>query len=126
MSTRPRQLHVSADPAPGLHSTDTLEAIYWWTPTLGPTASIAAAHLADHAQNKPSVPIDVDVLRTLLGLGQLGDRMWRTLDRLERFDIIRFHSTDTITIRTRLPALSARQLDRLPDHLCAAYRLLAV
>ena len=123
---RPTQLHVAVDDAPGQHRTDSLEAIWWWTPTLGPTAAIAAAHLAQHAKNHPGTPVPVVDLRALLGLGDLSDRFWKTLDRLERFGVIRFYSTNTLTIRTELPHLDQVQLSRLPAHLAAAYQTLEV
>ena len=123
MPSRPDRLHISPDPTPGPHRTNSLETIYWWTPFLGPTASIAAAHISQHAQSQPHAPITVDDLRTMLGLGQLRDRMWRTLDRLERFDVIRFHSTDAITVRTHLRALDSWQVEQLPSNLAVAYRL---
>ena len=118
---RPTLLHVAVDDAPGAHRTDSLEAIWWWTPTLGPTPIIAAAHLANHAATNPATPLVVAELQTLLGIGGISDRFWRTLDRLERFDIIRFWSTDSLTIRTELPALNKSQLSRLPTRLAFAY-----
>ena len=40
----------------------------------------------------------------------------------DRFRVARFVSTDTLTIRLWLPALSVRQLARLPEAMAAAYR----
>lgn len=122
MPARPDHIHVSPDPTPGPHRTDSLETICWWTPFLGPTATIAATHLCQHAQSKPHVPIDVNDLRTMLGLGDLGGRVWRALDRLEQFGAIKFHSTDTITVRTYLGPLGPKELAKLPGHFADAYR----
>jgi hypothetical protein len=44
-----------------------------------------------------------------------------SLDRLDRFALIRFHATDVVTIRLWLPQLTARQLDRLPSALAETY-----
>ncbi len=119
--TKPNRLHLAADTSPGAHRTDSLDAIYWWTPTLGPTAAIAAAHLAAHSRHHSMTAIQVADLRAMLGLGQLTDRFWRTLDRLERYGVIAWHSTDMLTVRTELPELSERQLEGLPPVARAAY-----
>ncbi len=120
---RPTLLHVAVDDAPGAHRTDSLEAIWWWTPTLGPTATLAAVHLAGHAIHNPATAVDVNELRTMLGLGRASDRFWRTMDRLETFHVITWHSTNVVSVRVQLPALSSKQLDKLPERAALAYRL---
>jgi predicted transcriptional regulator len=120
--SRPAHLYLHPDPHPGAHPTDSDEALWWWTPTLGPSATILAHHLTYYATTQPGTPISTDDLAILIGLGRLGSKLRDTLARLERFGVITFHSTDTITIRTQLPALSDRQLDRLPPRFAAVYR----
>ncbi len=121
--TRPQQFHVAADLRPGAHPTDTMDTLYWWTPTLGPTATLAAVHLAGHAIHNPATAVDVNELRVMLGLGRASDRFWRTMDRLEMFHVITWHSTNVMSVRLQLPALSSKQLDKLPERAALAYRL---
>jgi hypothetical protein len=61
-------------------------------------------------------------LARMIGLAGNRSKLWVSLERLDRFHVARFVSTDTLTIRLWLPALSARQLDRLPEPMAAAYR----
>jgi hypothetical protein len=44
-----------------------------------------------------------------------------SLDRLDRFALATFVATDTLTIRSWLPALTDRQLARLPHAMAVAY-----
>lgn len=119
--TKPTHLFINPDPRPGTHDTNTLDAIIWWTPTLGPTATIAAAHLANHAINQPRTPLAIADLQTMLGVTEVAGRCWRAINRLERFGMLTWHSTNTITIRTQLPSLRPKQLARLPEVAVAVY-----
>lgn len=119
--SKPTHLFINPDPRPGAHETNTLDAIIWWTPTLGPTATIAAVHLANHAINQPLTPLAITDLQAMLGVTELAGRCWRAINRLERFGIITWHSTDTLTLRTKLPALRPNQLERLPAIAVAVY-----
>jgi hypothetical protein len=49
-------------------------------------------------------------------------RLWLSIDRLHRFRVATFVSTDTLTIRLWLPALTERQLAHLPASMAAAYQ----
>lgn len=123
--TRPQRFFVAPNLSPGEHSTRSLDDMLWWTPTLGPTATLAAVQLSNHAATNPATPIDAADLRSMLGLGNVADRFWRTIDRLEMFHVITWQSTDVVTIRTHLPALSPRQIARLPERAALAYQLSA-
>ena len=61
----------------------------------------------------------------MVGLAGNRSKLWVSLDRLHRFHVATFVSTDTLTIRLWLPALSDRQLARLPEPMATAYRTTA-
>lgn len=42
-------------------------------------------------------------------------KLWQNLERLHRFHVTTFAGTDNLTVRLSLPALTDRQLARLPD-----------
>jgi hypothetical protein len=58
----------------------------------------------------------------MVGLAGNRSKLWVSLERLHRFHVTTFVSTDTMTVRLWLPALTERQLARLPDALAIAYR----
>ena len=119
--TRPTHLRVVADPAPGVHPTDS-DDVLWWLPILGPTATWLAYLLARHAAHQPDMCWDTATLARTLGLADSESKLWASLDRLDRFGVARFVATDTLTVRLWLPALTERHLHRLPEPLAAAYR----
>jgi hypothetical protein len=111
---------VIADHTPGPHRTDS-DDIFWWLPVIGPTARRRGVHL------RPSHTWS----RVVLANGESGPhgRSGRqpfqaviSLERLHRFGVTTFVSTDTLTVRLRLPAPSDRQLARLPEAMAVAYR----
>jgi hypothetical protein len=119
-TTRPTTVRVIADHTPGPHRTDS-DDLWWWLPIIGPTASALAYLFARHAATaEASWPTD-DLAR-MVGLAGNRSRLWLSLDRLHRFRVATFVSTDTLTIRLWLPALSDRQLAHLPAAMVAAYR----
>jgi hypothetical protein len=119
-TTRPSVVHVIADHTSGPHRTDS-DDILWWLPVIGPTASALAFIFARHtAQAESCWPTD-DLAR-MVGLAGNRSKLWVSLDRLHRFGVTTFVSTDTLTVRLWLPALSDRQLARLPDAMAMAYR----
>ena len=69
----------------------------WYTPSIG-TIGMAMAHrFARHATDGPSLWTIEDIALTF-GIGNSAARVWRSLDRLDRFGII--HRTgDRITVR---------------------------
>jgi hypothetical protein len=58
----------------------------------------------------------------MTGLGASRSRLWVSLERLHRFHVTTFVSTDTLTVRLWLPALTDRQLAHLPEAMALAYR----
>ena len=117
---RPDRLIVIADHIPGAHVTDS-EDIFWWLPVIGPGAGFLAFLLARHARHADTT-WSIDDLARLVGLGGSHSSLWQRLDRLERFELVTFVSTDVATIRLELPVLREGQLARLPESLALAYR----
>ena len=117
---RPQHLHVCADTTPGVHETNSVE-IEWWLPVIGPTASVLAQVLARHTP-KGGARWDTTALAQRIGLAGNRSKLWQSLNRLEMFGVAQFHSTDVLTIRLWLPALTNRQLERLPADMAATYR----
>ena len=76
--------------APGAVRTDTDDALVWYTPSIG-TIGIAMAHrFARHATDGPSLWTIEDLALTF-GIGNSAARVWRSLDRLDRFGTIVLH-----------------------------------
>ncbi len=120
-SARPELLRVSGDPAPGPHRVDS-DDMWWWLPWLGPTATLLAHLLARHATDTGAgVTWRTDDLARRVGLGQNRSKLWASLERLDGFDVARFHAPSVMTVRLHMPELSSRQLARLPDDLARDY-----
>ena len=117
---RPDHITVIADHTPGEHATDS-DDFWWWLPVLGPSSSLLAFLLSRHA-NHGDRRWDIAELAATIGLAGSTGTLWRTLERLNMFGVLTFVSTDVATIRLQLPALQARQLNRLPASLADAYR----
>ena len=123
----PDEITVVAWPDPvvdevaGAIPTASVDALIWWTPTVGPTGILMAHRFATYAADGPSTWPMVDVAQTF-GLGHALSRVTHTLDRLERFGLISRHG-GTVAVRLMLPPLSERQLVRLPAYLADAYLL---
>ena len=116
---RPDVLHVCADTTPGAHRTDS-DDIYWWLPIIGPTATVLAHTLARHSPAGGARWRTIDLAQRV-GLAGNRSKLWVSLNRLDQFGVAHFHATDVLTIRISLPALSPRQLDRLPADMAATY-----
>jgi hypothetical protein len=117
--TRPQTIHVCRDTTPGTHRTDSDE-IAWWLPLIGPTPTVLA-HLFSRTTPTTGATWQTDTLARTVGLGGGLRQLWSSLDRLAMFRVATFHSADVLTIRTELPALTDRQLERLPDDLATEY-----
>jgi hypothetical protein len=120
-TTRPNLVRVTADHAPGVHRTDSDDLWAWWLPVIGPTASAVAFLFARQAAHADACWPTEDLAR-MVGLAGHRSKLWQTLDRLHRFHVTTFVSTDTLTVRLWLPALTDRQLARLPEALVLVYR----
>ena len=119
-TVRPEALHVCTDTTPGVHRTDS-DDIFWWLPIIGPTATVLAHTLAGHSP-AGGATWNTSELAQRVGLSRNRSKLWDSLNRLDQFGVAQFHATDVLTIRIWLPALSPRQLDRLPAPMATAYR----
>jgi len=106
---------------PESHPTATNETLVWWTPMLGPTATLMAHRLAGYLVHNEQVQFTLGDLARTFGMGQSLTRVRTGLARLERFGITRSHG-DTVYLRTALPPLTRRQIDQLPPYLADLYR----
>jgi hypothetical protein len=118
-TTRPDVLIVTGDHTPGVHQADS-DDIWWWLPIIGPTATVLAYNLARYARHA-DIEWPTEALARRVGLGGSTAALWRSLERLDSFHVAQFHSVDVLSIRLSLPALSQRQITRLPDDLANAY-----
>ncbi|MGE3446675.1 MAG: hypothetical protein AB7H92_03730 [Microbacteriaceae bacterium] len=110
---------LTVEQAPGAMATDSDDALVWYTPSVG-TIGMAMAHrFARHAHDGPSTWTIEDIARTF-GIGPSPARVLRSLDRLERFGIIR-RIGDAVHVRLWLAPLTFRQRCQLPAYLAAAY-----
>ncbi|MGE3836110.1 MAG: hypothetical protein AB7H43_15200 [Acidimicrobiia bacterium] len=108
----------TVEQAPGALRTDSDDALVWYTPSVG-TIGMAMAHrFARHAIDGPSTWTVEDIARTF-GIGLSPARVLRSLERLERFGIVRRHG-HTVHVRLWLAPLTFRQRCQLPAYLAAA------
>ena len=95
----------------------------YWLPILGPSCLLIARRLVSWLEAEPDgFEISKTALASSLGLGTGVGRsapIVRTLARLADFGLA--HVDDSYAVRAMFPALSARQITRLPDHLAAAH-----
>ena len=91
----------------------------FWLGVLGPSAVWLLRHLADRLDAEPD-GLDLDVVATGRAIG-LGSRsmtsLSHTVGRLATFGQARFEGADTLAVRRRLPPLSRRQVEHLPEPL---------
>ena len=119
-TVRPDHLYERADTAPGAHRIASGEAA-WWLPRPGPTAIVLAATLV-HYTPPEGACWDATALAQRIGLAGNRSKLWASLNRLDQFHVAQFHATDVVTVRLWLPALTERQLTRLPDDMAEEYR----
>jgi len=118
-TARPDVVHVCADTTPGEHRTDS-DDIHWWLPVIGPTATVLAHTLARHSP-AGGATWNTSELTQRVGLSGNRSKLWDSLNRLDQFGVAHFHATDVFTIRLSLPALTPRQIERLPSDMATAY-----
>ena len=96
----------------------------YWLSILGPSATLLLRRLANGLDAKPEgFELDPGRWALELGLGAKGGRhgpFWRSVDRICRFKTAQ-RNGETLTVRRRLPPLTARQVERLPEHLRRAH-----
>jgi hypothetical protein len=110
---------VESDPRS--HRTAASETLLWWTPVLGPTATLMAHRFATVLAHQPRLQITSDDLARTFGMGNSNGRVRTTIARLERFDVATTHA-NSIYLRTSLGPLSNRHLDQLPAYLRDLYQ----
>jgi len=93
---------------------------YFWLGTLGPTTAWLMRRLARIATRHPDgVAVDLAELATSLGLGWESGRanpLIRSFDRLVMFGLAK-PLTESLLVRTAVPPLNMKQIERLAPHL---------
>jgi hypothetical protein len=133
--TRRRQLALSPEHAltivawrdelvekhPDSIATHSDEMLVWWTPILGPSATLMAHHLALLTRNGGTHTFAQPELAQTFGLGVTSGRLHAVLERLHRFGVT--HVEDhTIAVRLAMPPMSVRFQRQLPGYLALAYQ----
>ena len=102
------------------HATSSIETLMWWTPILGPTATLMVHRFAGYVARGGEVQFSYGDLARTLGLGSSTRRAQAAVDRLARFRIVTV-TDDIVQVRTMLPPLTRRQLAQLPPYLAELY-----
>lgn len=96
----------------------------YWLSILGPSATLLLRRLAAGLEAKPDgFDLDPGLWALELGLGNRGGKhgpFWRSIDRACRFGMAQ-RNGEVLAVRRKLPPLTARQIDRLPNHLRRAH-----
>lgn len=96
----------------------------FWLPVLGPSCLLLVRRLAADLERLPDgFAVDCATWARELGIGMKGGRhgpFWRALERACRFGAAR-RAGPRLTVRRRLPPLTARQVERLPESLRVAH-----
>ena len=95
-----------------------------WLPVLGPTSVLLLRRMPVLWRDDPAVGVPVDELSTALGLGHGTGRhspVWRTIDRLARFNFAYRVTDNQIDVYTEVPPLNTRHLAMLPASVGAAH-----
>ena len=88
-----------------------------WLPILGPTSVLLLRRMPVLWKNDPAIGVPVDELAFVLGLGHGTGRhspVWRTVDRLARFNFAYRVKDNQVDVYTEVPPLNARHLASLP------------
>ena len=105
---------------PESHPTASIDTLVWWTPILGPTATLVAHRFAGYVARGHQVEFRLDDLARTFGMGESLTRVRAVLLRLERFRVISVNDC-TVFVRIALPPLTRHQLDQLPEYLVDLY-----
>ncbi|MEM7338572.1 MAG: hypothetical protein AAF467_07995 [Actinomycetota bacterium] len=96
----------------------------YWLSILGPSSTLLLRRLAARLETEPDgFDLDPAEWAMELGVGARGGKhspFWRSIDRACRFGMAR-RNGPTLMVRRRLPPLTVRQVERLPDHLRRAH-----
>ena len=120
------RIQVSAWPDPVLdklgHDPRSLYVERFWLPVLGPSCLLLIRRLAAELERRPDgFEIETARLAPELGIGMKGGRhgpLWRAVERACRFGGAR-RNGERLAVRRRLPPLTLRQIERLPEVLRA-------
>ena len=97
----------------------------YWLSILGPSCLLLLRRLAAELERQPDgFTIDTMQWAAELGLGMRGGRngpFWRSVERACRFGAAQ-RNGDRLAVRRRLPPLSSRQVQRLPEALRASHQ----
>ena len=93
---------------------DSDDALVYLTPILGPTSTLVLHRFARCLTTSTVRAWRRDELAATFGVRPA--LLSSSLARLERFGMIRIHD-DRIDVRIRIPALSARHVERMPAYL---------
>ena len=100
---------------------------YFWLGVLGPSSTWLARRLALRLEEAPEgFELDTREITRELGLGSrqaLQAAFDRAFDRCCRFGLMQRGHRNTLFVRTRLPDLTPRMAERLPDSLRATHDL---
>jgi hypothetical protein len=106
------------------HDPRSLYVEQFWLSALGPSVTLLLRRLAAGLEAQPEgFELDPVECALELGLGTRGGKhspFWRTIDRAGRFGLVR-RNGEILAVRRFVPPLSARQVERLPDHLRRAH-----
>jgi hypothetical protein len=96
----------------------------YWLSILGPSAILLLRRLANGLDARPDgFELDPAQWALELGLGAKGGRhgpFWRSVDRVCRFKAAQ-RNGEVLSVRRRMPPLTHRQIERLPEHLRRAH-----
>ncbi len=97
----------------------------YWLSILGPSATLLLRRLARDLETSPDgFQLDPGQWALEMGVGAKGGKhgpFWRSIDRICRFGAARRNGR-SLAVRRRLPPLTRRQVDRLPDQLRVAHQ----
>jgi hypothetical protein len=106
---------------PESHPTAVNDTLVWWTPILGPTATLMAHRLAGHVAKGGERQFTLAELARTFGMGRSSGRIRTALIRLERFRVVSVNG-NTVAVRIALPPLTTRQIEQLPPYLVELYQ----
>jgi hypothetical protein len=93
----------------------------YWLPVLGPSGVLLLRHLARRFDEAPrGFQVPTDELAAALGMGSRrgpSAAFYRTVERLGAFGFVQLTGAGSLRVRRRLPPLTRRQLQRLPQGL---------
>jgi hypothetical protein len=101
---------------PASHPTSSTDTLVWWTPILGPSATLMAHRFAGYVARGGEMQFTLGDLARTLGMGASTTKVRATIDRLARFGVVEVFGT-TVQVRVALPPLTERQVQQLPSYL---------